>query len=277
MGSDAEVFIFDYDAYVGVVVPGFRELLLTGESPILLDPALKRALEWRELQLAPSEPTDILRHCNYLREDLSWTGPYDRADAYLFEWGQRACRSFDCAERGHCPLHLAQPEGMAEELLWMFKVAVSIRCLGDSQFVGRSQNVVHYWNFLTENGLGPDDPLFGLLIYLGKRGLVIGYQWCRSNDGINGWLDPRETRELARRLDDLPLPRYETSFEAMKSFRKPHSNRELYERFGISGYDCPGYSFDALSLSFVRTVATIAARENQGILWGNNVSSEYPI
>jgi hypothetical protein len=42
------------------------------------------------------------------------------------------------------------------------------------------------------------------------------------------------------------------------------------------GYEYPGFSFEALSLSFVRTVAAIAAKEGKGLLWGNGVPpSEY--
>src|SRR5262249_57413 len=114
-----------------------------------------------------------------------------------------------------------------------------------------------------------DDSLWKLLTLLGKRGFVVGYQWSSSNDGINGWLDFQETLEIADLLHNLPLSIYPVSFEAMKEFKKPHPL--LYEKFGVTGYEHPDLSFEALSLSFVRTVAEIATAEGKGILWGNNV------
>lgn len=221
------------------------------------------------LQDLPS--TDILQYCTYFDKDFSWAGLDDRTANYEVEWEGRACESEACPERNTCPFHLGQPSERAEALLWLFEAAVSIRCLGDSQFVGRSMVVTNYWETLSGLGVDQDDPLLTLLARLGKRGYVIGYQWGFGYEGINGWLDPQETCELALRLDELPLPRYELSFAAMKSFNKPHPWTELHERFGITAYDCPGCSFQALSLSFVRTVATIAANENKGVLWGNDV------
>ena len=118
-------------------------------------------------------------------------------------------------------------------------------------------------------GIRLDDPLWKLLTLLGKRGFVVGYQWSSSNDGINGWLDLRETIDLVEFLYDMPLPMYPASFEAMKEFKKPYPL--LYEKFGVTCYDHPEFSFEELSLSFIRTVAEIAATEGKGILWGNDV------
>jgi hypothetical protein len=106
---------------------------------------------------------------------------------------------------------------------------------------------------------------------LGKRGFVIGYQWGFGFEGINGWLTPDETIELACLLEKQPLPTYELSFVAMREFCVPHPNKELHERFGLTRYECLGCSFEALSLSFVRTVARLAASENKGVLWGLGV------
>jgi hypothetical protein len=78
---------------------------------------------------------------------------------------------------------------------------------------------------------------------------------------IHGWLNYEETRELFEGLNALELPQYEASFEAMEAFRpiKP------------GPFECPEVPFDALSLSFVRTVAAIAIQDGKGVLWGNDV------
>jgi hypothetical protein len=267
MGSDAAVFVFDYDAYMHEVAPAFRQLLLTGQVPKWLYPAIKR----REIKLQRGQATDILRYCTYFDKDFSWVGSYDDKDNYDLEWKRRACKSEVCPEQDHCPFHLSQSQERAEELLWLFEAAVSIKCLGSSQFVGRSMVVTNYWETLTKMMIHQSDALLKLLVLLGKRGFVIGYQWGFGYEGINGWLDPQETTELALRLRDLPLPRYEETFMTMQSFNHPHPNTELHERFGLTAYDCPGFSFQELSLSFVRIVATIAAKESKGILWGNDV------
>jgi hypothetical protein len=269
MGTDAEILVFDYDVYTSEVVPAFREALLTGAFPEWLDRALKK----REIKLQHKHTTDILRHCTYFDRDFSWIGPYDEKDIYESDWPQRACKSDACPERDHCPFHLNQPQESAEELLWLFEYAVSMKCLSLGQFVGRSMVVTNYWTALFQLGVTQQDPILNLLAFLGKRGFVIGYQWGFGYEGINGWLNPAETLELAIGLDELPLPRYELSFEAMRSFNRPNPNEELYEKFGLTQYIFPGTSFEALSLSFVRTVATIAANENKGVLWGNGVMS----
>ena len=267
MGADADVFIFDYETYTREVAPTFRQILLTDQVPEWLYPVVEK----RNIELRYGRPTDISRHCTYFDKAFSWVGPYDGADTYEFDWKQRACKSIECAERGHCPFHVNQPPERIAELLWLYEAAVSMKCLGSSQFVGRSMVVTRYWQSLSDMGVTRKDPLVDLLVHLGKRGFVIGYQWGFGYEGINGWLDPQETGELAHRLGELPLPEYDPSFDAMKRFNKPNPVAELYERFGSTDYVCPGFSLEALSLSFVRTVATIAATQNKGILWGNDV------
>ena len=39
-----------------------------------------------------------------------------------------------------------------------------------------------------------------------------------------------------------------------------------------SVYEHPTVSFKELSLSYIRTVCSLAAREGKGVLWGNNVA-----
>lgn len=267
MGSDAEIFIFDYETYTSEVVPAFQELLLTGLSSEWLHPII----DSREIRIENVKRTDILRYCTYLNKDFSWCGPYDEKDIYGSKWEERACESEVCPERDQCPFHKNSSSSITEELNWLFEVAVSIKCLGPCQFVGRSMTVLEYWSLLFDLGIQPDNPLLNLLLLLGKRGFVIGYQWGFGFEGINGWLDPQQTLELARRLEELSLPKYEASLEAMEGFKKPYPILEIYERFGGTVYEHPGVSFEALSLSFVRTMAKIATMTGKGILWGNGV------
>lgn len=217
MGSDAEVFIFDHDVYTREVVPAFHSLLLTGQAPDWLRPIIKS----RDLPIENLKRTDILRYCTYLNKDFSWRGPYDEKDIYGFKWNQRACKSEVCPERDHCSFHQNSSSTIIEELNWLFEMAVSVKCLGPHQFVGRSLTVIEYWSLLFDLGIRQDDSLLNLLILLGKRGFVIGHQCGFGFEGINGWLDPHETLELAQRLDDLPLPKYESSLDAMKGFQSP--------------------------------------------------------
>ncbi len=267
MGTDAEIFIFDYEAYTSEVVPAFQELLLTGRTSEWLHPII----DSREIRIENLKRTDILRYCTYLNNDFSWCGPYDEKDNSGFKWEERACESEVCPERDHCPFHKNSSDSITEELNWMFEVAVSIKCLGPSQYVGRSKTAIQYWSLLFDLGIQRDNPLLSLLLPLGKRGFVIGYQWGFGFEGINGWLDPRQTLELARRLEELSLPKYEVSLEAMEGFKKPHPIPEIYERFGHTVYEPPGVSFEALSLSFVRTMAKMATMTGKGLLWGNGV------
>lgn len=257
MGSDAEVFVFDHDLYVREVVPGFLELLLSGRLPVWLRPALQK----REIEFERWKKADIARFCTYLEQDLSWRGPYNLAYTYDLGWDQRSCKSQECPERDRCPFHEITASETAEQVNWIFEAAVSIKCLGRSQFVGRSMTVSHYSDLLPALGVSQNDPLLPLIARLGKRGFVIGYQWGFGFEGINGWLDPTETNDLAQRLSLLALPRYEPSFEAMKRFRHPESGN----------YEYQDVAFEALSLSFVRTVAAIASKESKGLLWGNLV------
>jgi hypothetical protein len=267
MGSDAEVFVFNYEKYIREVVPAFHEVLRTGQIPEWLQPVLKS----RNIHDWSPPRTDLLRYCTYLAEDLSWDGRYEDDRSCDVSWQQRACKSDECPERGHCPFHRSDQGELSFELLQLFEGAVAIKCLGAGQFVGRSSKPIWYSEFLHEQGLKEDDRLFRLLAYLGKRGFLFGHTWSSGYEGIQGWLDPRETAELAWFLDHLLLPKYEASFDAMGGFHKPHPTKQLYEKFGITEYECPGFSFEALSLSFLRTVATIASSTDQGILWGNDL------
>lgn len=103
----------------------------------------------------------------------------------------------------------------------------------------------------------------------GRAGAAHGHLRERigGSEEIHGWLTVDETAELALHLDELPLPRYEPSFERMNALE-----RQLPPlRDEAAG---PPYSRDQLRLSFLRTTAFIAVDQEKGILWGNDVSSE---
>jgi hypothetical protein len=248
MGSDAEIFLFDHQAYTTLVVPAFLELFGTGRIADWLRPLLAR----RKVRPELWDRTDLSRFLAGLKPDLSWLGPYDLKDTFGRDWPTGWVESIE----GDPPT-----EDTAEQVNWLFEKAVEIKCLGPGQFVGRSATVSYYSNVLSQLGVKENDRTVDLLAALGKRGYLIGYKFGFGFEGINGWLEPAETGELARRLETLPLPRYEISFAAMEQFRM----------LDWGSYKCEGFSFEALTLSFVRTVATIASGERRGLLWGNDV------
>jgi hypothetical protein len=257
MGSDAEVFLFDHDAYLRTVVPTILKLL--EDSPLVdwLQPSVKR----RDLKPWLWDKSDLTRYLNALNPDLSCAAHYDLNDTFAKKWEERWSDFVDAAERNGFVQREAPAEELVEQVNWLFKIAVSLKSIGASQFVGRSRTVSHFSELLPNLGVKEDDRIVTLLAALGKRGFLIGYQFGFGFEGINGWLDPSETAELFEKLDRLPLPRYEASFTAMRKFRTGEWGE----------YECPGFSSEALSLSFVRTTAAIAAREHRGILWGNDV------
>jgi hypothetical protein len=220
MGSDAEVFIFDYDAYRREVVPAFVDVFRQGHVAKWLEPFLKR----RELNPALWNRNDLSRYADSLDPDLSWRGPYDLEWTYDDDWQHRWSTSNE---------NSAPPDELAESINWLFKIAVSIKCLGASQFVGRSRTVTHFSNTLSELQVKEDYRIVELLAALGKRGFLIGYQFGFGSEGINGWLDAAETADLASRLDRLPL--------------------------------------EESILWVVPTTAKCAVEENRGLLWGNDV------
>lgn len=252
MGEDAEVFVFDHVAYSATVVPAFAALLRGAPAADWLTPFLER----RELKPSLWKQEDLRRYSAALNSDLSWAGgPYDLKYSYGGGWKEQ------WSNANNVTVDDRPDAGTVEQLNWLFKIAVSIKCVGASQFVGRSMTVSHYLPILPELGVNENDRLMALLAALGKRGFLIGYQFGFGFEGINGWLDPSETAELAKKLDALPLPRFANSFAAL-------------ERLRLQSRDFPGpddISFEKLSLSVVRTMAAIAAQEKRGLLWGNGV------
>jgi hypothetical protein len=263
MGSDAEVYIFDHARFVTEVVPMVRTLLATG----VVEPdvaALARELDRDPLPSLGG--ADLARDCTYLRvSDLALEQRVDRKDPWRDRWELRACTSVVCPSHVHCPFHLARRDA-TEDVISLIEALVVDRCLGPSQFVGRSVNVGYYRDLLQPSVFDEQHPLTPLLDALGRRGRVMGYTFANS-DGIHGWLDPDETRALVRHMASLHLPEYEASFDAMEAFR-----RRLEGPHGGSSYEPPPeFTFEQLSLSYLRTVATIATQQQRGILWGNDL------
>lgn len=270
MGADACLYVFDYARYRAEVVPGFAGLLRDGVAAEWMLEAQRRErteVGMEDYRAAISEvmgAVDLGAHCSYLGED--WSVAVDLEGQ---GWDTRACRSESCAARGRCPFHRSAGTAV-EDLLFLFQKGVAERCLGEGQFLGRSVDCYFYWETLGE--LGAPDRVRELLELLGRRGFVVGYRWTVGTEGIHGWLDPAETRELGERLFGLDLPDYECSFAAMQGFRQV---RDLAEGTGREflwpAYEHPECSFERLSLSYVRTVCQLAAREGKGVLWGNGV------
>jgi hypothetical protein len=256
MGSDAAIYPFDFERYQHHIVPAIKRLLLYGQTTGWLQ-ALIDAIN---IQLPEKNGTDLEQFCHYLDANLAWNTIYDKSDMWHEDWDFRNCKSTNCPERLRCLYHQNSDGTMAEELNSLIEAAVAALCVDEGQFVGRTLRVTKYWELLTQLNVPENDPLHRLLLKLGKRGFVIGYQWAGSAEGIHGWLNAIETQELAHRLRDLSLPRLPASFEgiqqALVSFRNQPGDQ---------------MAFAVLSLGMVGAVAAIAANRQKGILWANDL------
>lgn len=283
MGADARLFVFDYELYRTIVVPAFLRILRDGSVDGWILNLYQAHMDELGLEgQVVSESTvwgsiDLLRHCVYLDEDF---GVRDRmglmGSLYDFGWEGRSCASEDCLGRTTCPFH---PRGghsirAVTDFLDLLHLSVTKRCLGPGQFLGRSIDCFFYWDTLEQLGVSSDNPIRALLERLGRRGFVVGYNGMIGTDGIHGWLSPDETRALAEGLFALNLPQYEYSFSAMEGFktlRNVLEGRGLNLDFQWPVYEHPGVPFEELSLSYVRTVCGLAARDGKGVLWGNDI------
>jgi hypothetical protein len=257
MGSDAHVYVFDHAGFIEQLVPAILGLLRTGQMvPAFADLWCHDTDDpWPYLGSA-----DLTRDCSYLRiTDLAFEGRPAAQRPWFDPWSERACRSEACPSRSTCPLFDGH-QACAEAVTWLVAHAVGVHHVGRSQFVGRTVNIGFYDGVLHDAGVSESHPVRDLLRSLGNRGRVIGYRFGNS-DGIHGWLDPGETQALTEHLHALPLPRYPATFEAMDTALRD------------SRQSPAGFPFEQVSLSFVRTVAEIAAQEQRGILWGNDLPS----
>ncbi|SDS95006.1 hypothetical protein [Actinoplanes derwentensis] len=279
MGADAEIHVFDYQRYRTEVVPALVDLLRTGEpGPFLIaffrDTAASHRMDFtarwpRMAAHLRTPPTDLARHCTWLGPDLRhrpepWLGT-PRAD----QRHDLVCPSRTCPERGHCLLH--GDRAGAENVNILFEALVTACCLDRPQFVGRTQDPLDYWPLLDAWRVPAGDPLRRLLAALADRGAVLGYGFGVT-EGVHGWLTEAETADLAHRLTALPLPRYEPTYEAMRDLHYVSMSRAAQARTAAPP---PGPSWLEVSLSFVRTVAVIAAAENRAVLWGNDVGHDH--
>ncbi len=284
MGADARLYVFDYELYRNLVVPTFARLMFGGP----VDTWLLDVLRSDEVESLFGEPNSTLvgfapqgfwESCTYLDAELAVTKTFQNPDGeYPGPWEARACQNRSCSIRDQCPLHRGRGDQLnpvADDWTrWIWKAIVA-RCLGSGQFLGRSVDCFFYWSLLDELCVPVTHPIRILLERLGRRGIVLGYRGSSGTEGIHGWLSPAEAKELAEHLFALRLPDYDYSFVAMEGFRV---QRDILEgrvpglEFQGMAYDNPNGSFEELSLSYVRTVCSLAAREGKGVLWGNGIA-----
>jgi hypothetical protein len=287
MGSDAALYVFDYERYVTEMVPAAKQLLFRGEIAPWWEETI-RAVEtaygaasytddWIAA-LTRGWDIDLQNYCTYLSPDLSMLA--EQSDPAWMEmqkhqrlqWEARACPSLECPIRHRCIFHRTRVTESAqpvEDFNQALAYAIAARYVGAGQFVGRSRTPFDYQEYLAHLGVTSHDPIHELWKGLGRRGFVVGYLFS-NGDGIQGWLTPGETQDLHSRLDALPLPQYEANFPAMAEHLSAVQRRQpaLVAHLDLQ--------WEALSLSFVRTVATIAVGWGQGLLWGNDLPTASP-
>jgi hypothetical protein len=284
MGADAKLFLFDYELYRESVVPAFNRLMCEGS----MDQWLLGLLETHEDEpgfrerVAASKgfvPSRFWDCCAYFDSEFGLTKTFAGPEGdYNGSWEARACRDSDCPLRDTCPFHEIQGEQLNpvvdDWMRWLEKAIVH-RCLGPGQFLGRSIDCFFYWDILDEQGIPLTHPIRVLLERLGRRGFAIGYGGSLGTEGIHGWLSPAESKALADHLFSMDLPDYEYSFTTMERFKQVRNlleGRVPKREFRWPAYNHPNASFQELSLSYVRTVCTLAGREGKGVLWGNDVA-----
>lgn len=259
MGSDAEVYIFDYGKYINEVVPALKGFLSSGHlSPWLRDLELRIEKYWGVPNYLCSSSIDLDRYCDYIEIDFSVGNQYRLLSG--INWKQRSCKSTSCLLRDFCIFHNSLGREGVEYFNWLACAAVIDKTLSKSQFVGRSRRASWYQEEINLTSI----PVKELLSALAYRGTVIGYLW-KNSDGIYGWLSPIETQQLYEELTKIDLPIFEPSFEAMEEARREFN---LQQSKGTRT-ETARLTFAKLSLSFVRTVAQIACEQGYGILWGN--------
>ncbi len=142
--------------------------------------------------------------------------------------------------------------------------------MDEGQFLGRSFAADGFEMYLEEKMGLPygEHPLFAAFTHLGSRvwELCEACKEHREVEGVTGWLEPDETRAFARLLDTLDLPRYEPSVTAML---KAHLAARSWTWEGAEA-DASWNNWVRLSLSFLRSVATIAGGRGHGVLWSND-------
>jgi hypothetical protein len=94
MGTDAEIFVFDYEAYVMEVVPAFIDIFRRRQVVDWLHPFVKR----RELDPSQWKKSDLALFPLRLKSDLSWVGPYDLRYTYDYRWQERWSHSVEGSE-----------------------------------------------------------------------------------------------------------------------------------------------------------------------------------
>jgi hypothetical protein len=259
MGSDAHIFLFDYQHFMTSTVPKFKMLLREGQLDETFIECYRFLTSHEYINHISCHGTDIDRHCHYLAADFSYD--HEPKDQWTASWSQRACKSKHCPDRPSCPFYYHNTELDPESLNALFEQVVVDSCLYESQFVGRSMSPMRYHADVKKQlGWQLSTSLLNLLSRLEYRGLVIGYQWANS-DGIHGWLTPEEIPQFYEELTQLELVPVPDGLDQMKHYIIPKQ-----------GYHVPaGYTYAQLTLAFIKNFAYIACSRNLGVLWGNDV------
>jgi hypothetical protein len=284
MGADAKLFLFDYAIYRESIVPAFLRLMSDGAMEDWLRELIHThgddlGISGRGSPASGFVPIGFWECCTYLDSELAVTKVFAKREReYDGSWENRACRHPACAVRDSCPFHFGQGEQLnvaADDWMRWLESAVVERSLGNGIFLGRSIDCYFYWDLLDRLGVDFAHPIRLLLERLGRRGFVVGYRGSLGTEGIHGWLGPAEATTLADHLFALQLPDYEYSFATMGAFKRERNileGRVTRIEFQWPVYEHPRASFEELSLSYVRTVCSLAAREGKGVLWGNDVA-----
>lgn len=284
MGADAKLFQFDFAIYSEVAVPAFSRLMREGAIEDWLRELLfahEEELNFRSSACLSTGfvPIGFPEACTYLDHEFAVTQVYSKTEHdYDGSWKARACRHPVCPVRDSCPFHLVQGEQLnlvADDWMRWLELAIVERCLGNGIFLGRSVDCFFYWDLLDQMGCDSAHPVRHLLERLGRRGFVVGYRGSSGTEGIHGWLSPAETKMLSDQLFALQLPEYEHSFVAMEAFKRSRNilaGRVTGVEFQGLVYEHPSAPFEELSLSYVRTVCSLAAYEGKGVLWGNDAA-----
>ncbi|MFX1536242.1 MAG: hypothetical protein ACFFDI_18660 [Promethearchaeota archaeon] len=291
MGSDAEIYVFDYYKFKKKVVPEFHKLLAGQTNSPWFESHYTKNLpeEWQKYIV--DRKTNIRENCEILDKDFSYVGFYfadqvfDEDFSYknydrLYGSEARYCYSDSCPEAEfNCPFHKNQDQcGVLEPLHELFQVVIGNHCLSHSQFVGRTMNPFRFHDFFKQRDENETEDLKPFLYKLGSRGKLIGYGWANS-DGIHGWLTPIETQEFVDVLSKIDLPSYNPTLKNLQKFMDAVHYINDINDFGYSERRpypqtvkmVRATMWDDLALSFIRTMGIIALRKKQGLLWGNDI------